>query len=722
MFLSSSYSPVAADVLRRRDGALLNTINPNLDPATTFAMENALAPAAPADPLAAGSAAPTTLLLSRRRSHLDSASYRTLSRLFSHFLHLNPSQHAAPAHLGIEPAAANPIGDASPQGASAAPKDAEFEQGKDIEEQVAAASTSGVETPAHVVVEAAAGYPIADLDMASQESAGHEVAGVELVEGLEDMVAEGIACRKTPALVEELGGEAELMGTDEVLRSMEASLEGEIEESAELAVANDDEHLLLDTMMSKLSGLIGDASGGTMSMQNCGVSRGGPQNHGKIAEGVKEFVYGIEESTPVGNSDHQSVDGGGFEEGEIEGDMQTLDADESGDSELEAADDEKLEEDFATRGSGENESSDHGIRCLNSLSMPGIKGSGDLVLNKEGDIKADAQMHVPRAQAVGYDEVVEWNETPLHDAEAPRPGKRKRIFTEERKAKKTKNKRVKRALQREADGVKRLKLAPIIKPKVVRYCHFYLHGKCQQGNVCKFSHDTTPLTKSKPCTHFARGSCLKGDDCPYDHELSKYPCHNFLGNGMCLRGDKCKFSHVAPTADDSSTKDAKKSDASLVSEKLTSKEQNSSQKISTVHDGEPVASAPTKHYSILKTLGSISKNAQKASAHMPKGVQFLAFSKGRSDSSILHQDAPPPGNFVGPQAAEGDKNAQPNRHRSAARSNENSSKEASSHPISEQKKTSLSADSIAVLGSVSTQHEVSEASRILQEFLFGAGN
>lgn len=605
-------------------------------------------------------------------------------------------------------------------------KDTEFVRGKDVAEERAALSTSVPETPAPLVIEAATGNPIADLDVAPQRSAEHEVAGVERLEGVEDMVAVRNSCPKPVAVVQEFGGEAELAGADEVLRTMKACLEGEVEESVQVAVVNDDEHLLLDTMMTNFSGLIGDASGGTASMQNYGILEGEPQNDCKIAEGVTKLGAGIEEDRPVGDSDHQSVDADGFEEGEIEGDLQDLDED-SDDLENLDADNEKLEENCVTRGLGENESSGHDMRCLDLLSTPKIKGTGDPILNKEDNIKSDALMHVPRAQVVSYDEIVEWNETPLHDAEAPRGGKRKRHFTEERKAKKTKNKRVKRAQQRVADGVKRLKLAPVIKPKVVQYCHFYLHGKCQQGNTCKFSHDTTPLTKSKPCTHFARDSCLKGDDCPYDHELSKYPCHNFVENGMCFRGDKCKFSHVVPTADGPSKSDAKKSDLSLVSEKTISGDETSSQKALVVHDGEHVTCAPTKPNSILKNLAGISVNAQKASARTPKGVQFRPSSKDRADTSMLHQDAPHTEkhmytnggkNFGGPQAAKRDKNINPDSQSLAPLFDEkNPFKEASSHP-----KKSLPTDSTAVLGSVSAQHEVSEASRILQEFLFGAGS
>ncbi|KAL5803061.1 hypothetical protein ACOSQ4_031366 [Xanthoceras sorbifolium] len=65
----------------------------------------------------------------------------------------------------------------------------------------------------------------------------------------------------------------------------------------------------------------------------------------------------------------------------------------------------------------------------------------------------------------------------------------------------------------------------------------------KKGDKWKYSHDTVPLTKSKPCCHFTRNSCMKGDDCPFDHQLSKYPCNNFVTNGFCNRGNNCMFSH-----------------------------------------------------------------------------------------------------------------------------------------------------------------------------------
>ncbi|KAL6534972.1 hypothetical protein OROHE_013026 [Orobanche hederae] len=112
-------------------------------------------------------------------------------------------------------------------------------------------------------------------------------------------------------------------------------------------------------------------------------------------------------------------------------------------------------------------------------------------------------------------------------------------LTKERRAKKKKKDRIKRAEKNRNLGVKRLKLQPVLKPKT--------------GEKCKFSHDTVPLTKLKPCGHFARHSCMKGDNCPYDHQLSKYPCKNYTTNGFCGRGNDCLFSHEMPAKQSPST-------------------------------------------------------------------------------------------------------------------------------------------------------------------------
>lgn len=118
--------------------------------------------------------------------------------------------------------------------------------------------------------------------------------------------------------------------------------------------------------------------------------------------------------------------------------------------------------------------------------------------------------------------------------------------SEARKEKKKEKKRKQRAKKNRELGVKRLKLHPVVKPKTITYCQHYLKGRCYEGEKCKFSHDTIPLTKSKPCCHFARHSCMKGADCPFDHQLSNYPCANFFAKGFCNRGGDCMFSHKIP--------------------------------------------------------------------------------------------------------------------------------------------------------------------------------
>ncbi|CAI8596636.1 unnamed protein product [Vicia faba] len=119
--------------------------------------------------------------------------------------------------------------------------------------------------------------------------------------------------------------------------------------------------------------------------------------------------------------------------------------------------------------------------------------------------------------------------------------------SQEKKYKKRKKYRKNRAEKNRELGVKRLKLIPVQKPKTITYCRHYMKGRCNEGDKCKFSHDTVPETKSKACVHFARHSCMKGDDCPFDHQLSKYPCSNIVSNGSCTRGDACLFSHQVPT-------------------------------------------------------------------------------------------------------------------------------------------------------------------------------
>ncbi|KAL8136899.1 hypothetical protein V2J09_002900 [Rumex salicifolius] len=75
--------------------------------------------------------------------------------------------------------------------------------------------------------------------------------------------------------------------------------------------------------------------------------------------------------------------------------------------------------------------------------------------------------------------------------------KKKRGMSNEKKEKKKMKERKKRAEKNRKLGVKRLKIQPIVKQKPVSHCRHYMHGRCYEGEKCKFSHDVIPLTKSK---------------------------------------------------------------------------------------------------------------------------------------------------------------------------------------------------------------------------------
>lgn len=173
------------------------------------------------------------------------------------------------------------------------------------------------------------------------------------------------------------------------------------------------------------------------------------------------------------------------------------------------------------------------------------------------------------------------------------------------------------------------------------------------------------------------------------------------------------------------TQDAKPSDASLAYDKTNHREHTSSQKTSTVQNGQPVTSAPTKQCSILKNLAGFSVTSQNVSNRIPKGVQFLPFDKSGSNLTSPHTDAlsiekPRNANatqhlFPGGSELERQKVTKQNGQESLL-DEKNPSNEATMHP----KKDTLAVNSTAA--SINTQHEVSEASKILQEFLFGAGS
>ncbi|XP_042486018.1 zinc finger CCCH domain-containing protein 7-like isoform X2 [Macadamia integrifolia] len=290
--------------------------------------------------------------------------------------------------------------------------------------------------------------------------------------------------------------------------------------------------------------------------------------------------------------------------------------------------------------------------------------------------------------------------------------------------KKLKKKR-KRAEKNKLLGVKRLKLHPILKPKPVKYCEHYLRGRCWQGDLCNFSHDTIPLTKSTPCTHFAHQSCLKGDDCPFDHELSKYPCNNYMSNGSCIRGDKCLFSHkILPEEGSCTSLNAGKPkfESSALQDNRNSRKQvnidgssgctvdnlskNTAVRVpfstGTISHGKPERKVVEKR---LKPLGQV-----------PRGIRFLKNGNTSLDDSNgkQHGDLPSNGGNGTVVCNQKSKSA-PDKHQNL---NEMQRRVLPAVPPKEVSNASRNNSNFSTGNS---QDEPMKASKILDEFLFGAG-
>ncbi|XP_010696517.1 uncharacterized protein LOC104909038 isoform X1 [Beta vulgaris subsp. vulgaris] len=202
--------------------------------------------------------------------------------------------------------------------------------------------------------------------------------------------------------------------------------------------------------------------------------------------------------------------------------------------------------------------------------------------------------------------------------------KKRGSSSETKKEKKKRQKRKKRAEMNKKLGVKRLKLKPLVKPKVISDCRHYLKGRCQEGENCKFSHDVIPLTKSKPCCHFARQACMKGDDCPYDHQLSSYPCNSYVAAGFCSRGDSCLFSHKIPSG---TAADVSKCEPTLEQHKSDSKQQCNAN-----------ASLPSE-IAALKSLKEDLTKQTNQQAKAPKGLSFLSSGKSSLKDAGKHEEA-----------------------------------------------------------------------------------
>ncbi|KAE8649613.1 hypothetical protein Csa_012654 [Cucumis sativus] len=221
--------------------------------------------------------------------------------------------------------------------------------------------------------------------------------------------------------------------------------------------------------------------------------------------------------------------------------------------------------------------------------------------------------------------------------------KKRGSLSEGKKERKKIQKRKKRAEKNRKAGVKRLKLHPVTVPKPVVYCRHYVKGRCQEGDKCKFSHDTTPLTKSTPCSYFARHSCMKGGDCPFDHQLSKYSCTNFVSNGSCPRGDTCMFSHKILPQESTSTPNLKtESKPPGITDSLdTQKQSNMSGRLKQILVNVPNSTGTSCNRTPLG--GALLK---KMTGPPPNGIKFLSFGKSSDISSQVKNDNVECGNVL----------------------------------------------------------------------------
>eukprot|EP01061_Rhynchopus_euleeides_P045714 TRINITY_DN8351_c0_g2_i1.p2 TRINITY_DN8351_c0_g2~~TRINITY_DN8351_c0_g2_i1.p2 ORF type:complete len:282 (+),score=76.72 TRINITY_DN8351_c0_g2_i1:42-887(+) len=92
-------------------------------------------------------------------------------------------------------------------------------------------------------------------------------------------------------------------------------------------------------------------------------------------------------------------------------------------------------------------------------------------------------------------------------------------------------------------------------PSNATSCPFYMQGTCERGDKCNYSHDglAPKLQKSdRLCPYFQQGRCQRGPDCGFSHDaerVAQQPCP-YYPQGKCERGDLCRFSHAGPGPSD----------------------------------------------------------------------------------------------------------------------------------------------------------------------------
>ncbi|MCD9641850.1 hypothetical protein HAX54_028306 [Datura stramonium] len=270
-----------------------------------------------------------------------------------------------------------------------------------------------------------------------------------------------------------------------------------------------------------------------------------------------------------------------------------------------------------------------------------ILDSGDVATQVVGDAKLDRPAGSQFDSTSGRNaKKRKYLTVAAEDKNTGKNEKKRGPLTKEKKARKKVKYRLQRAKNERKQGTKRLRLPPVVKKKVVTYCRHYLKGRCLEGEKCKFSHDTVPLTKSKPCCHFARQSCMKGDDCPFDHQLSKYLCDNYASKGFCSRGADCLFSHEI-TAKTATLTSPTASNLELMSSSAPNNS-NSLIQVNTygmLHKDVNSTSGSAGFFPGKSTERTVLGHAQKPAARTPKGVTFLSHGKSLQGDARKPEEA-----------------------------------------------------------------------------------
>ncbi|KAH9620068.1 hypothetical protein KSS87_006901 [Heliosperma pusillum] len=202
--------------------------------------------------------------------------------------------------------------------------------------------------------------------------------------------------------------------------------------------------------------------------------------------------------------------------------------------------------------------------------------------------------------------------------------------SEAKKEKKKLKRRKQRAELNRKLGVKRLKLKPIVKPKVVQHCRHYLNGRCLEGEKCKFSHDVVPLTKSKVAVVALPLKCPSAPLLPPPNHPSLWS-----PTSESLRLHFSLFSRFPPRFTLSVKEGSEPSNVPLKSDTCSIDQHDASKAKGQINAGVPFTSGK----SIPKNLTEVLTAKAILPTKKPKGLTFFSFGKSQLDNSVLCKDS-----------------------------------------------------------------------------------